>query len=116
MTMTTNSFLPFHFQTLDSAIELLLPCEENQQLRIQEIGSEWFGREEKRFSLGLADSEIDLLNTLAGESCLVSNTMLEVLFLAEMYQAITDGNYTPLLYKDGATPTHSPELHARLEG
>ena len=108
MTMTTNSFLPFHFQTLDSAIELLLPCEENQQLRIHEIGNKWFGREEKRFSLGLADSEINLLNKLAGESCLVSNTMLEVLFLAEMYQAITDGKYTPLLYKDGATPTHSP--------
>ena len=69
-----------------------------------------FGRQEKRFSLGLADSEINLLNTLAGESCLVSNTMLEVLFLAEMYQAITDGNYTPLLDKDGATPTHSPAV------
>lgn len=107
MTMTTNIFLPFHFQTLDSAIELLLPHgEQRHQLQIHEIGNEWFGREEKRFSHSLPDSEINLLNTLAGESCLVSNTMLEVLFLAEMYQAITDGKYTPLLYKEKTTLTH----------
>ncbi|NQX62399.1 FAD:protein FMN transferase [Paenibacillus qinlingensis] len=109
MTMKPNTFLPFHFQTLDSAIELLLPHgEQRQQLQIHEIGNEWFGREEKRFSLSLPDSEINLLNTLAGESCLVSNAMLEVLFLAEMYQAITDGKYTPLLYKEKTTLTHMP--------
>ncbi|OAS17392.1 FAD:protein FMN transferase [Paenibacillus oryzisoli] len=109
MTMPTNAFLPFHFQTMDSAIELLLPLgEQQQQLRIHEIGNEWFGREERRFSHRHPDSEINLLNTLAGESCLVSNAMLEVLFLAEMYQALTDGNYTPLLYKGETTLTHSP--------
>ncbi|NOU66454.1 hypothetical protein GC096_20650 [Paenibacillus sp. LMG 31461] len=109
MTMTTGTFLPFHFQTLDSAIELLLPYgEQRQQLRIHEIGNEWFGREEKRFSHSLPESEINLLNTLAGESCLVSNAMLEVLFLAEMYQAITDGKYTPLLYKEQPSLTHMP--------
>ncbi len=114
MTMTTNTFLPFHFQTLDSAIELLLPCgEQQQQLRIHEIGNEWFEREEKRFSHSLPDSEINLLNTLAGECCLVSNSMLEVLFLAEMYQAITDGKYTPLLYKEKTTLTRMPASTAQ---
>ncbi|KRF01666.1 hypothetical protein ASG89_25205 [Paenibacillus sp. Soil766] len=109
MTITTNTFLPFHFQTLDSAIELLLPHgEQRQQLQIHEIGNEWFRREEKRFSHNLPDSEINLLNTLAGESCLVSNAMIEVLFLAEMYQAITDGKYTPLLYKEGTISTYPP--------
>lgn len=110
MTKHTQTFLPFHFHTINSTIELLLPCEERQQLGIQDIVKDWFGREEKRFSSDLADSEINLLNTLAGESCLVSTPMLEVLFLAEMYQAITDGNYTPLLSIDSppGTPKQTP--------
>jgi thiamine biosynthesis lipoprotein len=93
----TNSFHSFHFQTMESDIELLLRCEEKDRTLIMKQAMDWFRGVESRFSPHLADSEINLLNTLAGENCMVSNTMLEVLFLAEMYQTITDGNYMPLL-------------------
>jgi thiamine biosynthesis lipoprotein len=107
MTQPPQAFLPFHFQTMDSAVTLLLPCEQSEHLRIHEIGTDWFGREDKRFGQERADSEINLLNTLAGESCLVSTPMMEVLFLAEMYQAITDGNYVPLRYRDAVSQTRT---------
>ncbi|MBP1964693.1 FAD:protein FMN transferase [Paenibacillus aceris] len=92
----TPSFHSFHFQALESEIELLLRCDEIDRTLITKLTDDWFRNVEKRFSPILADSEISLLNTLAGENCLVSNTMLEVLFLAEMYQAVTDGYYNPL--------------------
>lgn len=92
----TPSFHSFHFQALESEIELLLRCDEKDRTLITKLTDDWFRNVEKRFSPILADSEISLLNTLAGENCLVSNTMLEVLFLAEMYQAVTDGYYNPL--------------------
>ncbi|MGG1552915.1 FAD:protein FMN transferase [Paenibacillus ferrarius] len=91
-----QAYLPFHFHTMASDIELLLYCSEEDQSRIHHAGTDWFRRVDQRFNSELADSEINLLNTLAGESCLVSNQMLEVLFLAEMYHAVTDGNYSPL--------------------
>ncbi|GFZ80711.1 FAD:protein FMN transferase [Paenibacillus marchantiophytorum] len=93
----TPSFHSFQFQAIESNVELLLSCEEKDYAPIKKLATDWFHQTEKRFSRILADSEISLLNTLAGENCMVSNTMLEVLFLAEMYQAVTDGNYNPLL-------------------
>ncbi|NOV02896.1 FAD:protein FMN transferase [Paenibacillus planticolens] len=97
MEPTTPSFHSFHFHTQESEIELLLRCEEKERTLITKLTDDWFRHVEKRFNPMLADSEISLLNTLAGENCMVSNTMLEVLFLAEMYQAVTDGFYKPLL-------------------
>ncbi|MCY9659601.1 FAD:protein FMN transferase [Paenibacillus chondroitinus] len=95
------SFHSFHFQSLKAEIELLLRCEDKERTLITQLTDDWFRNVDKRFSPALADSEISLLNTLAGENCMVSNTMLEVLFLAEMYQAVTDGYYNPL-HAEGA--------------
>ncbi|KRE35436.1 FAD:protein FMN transferase [Paenibacillus sp. Soil724D2] len=99
MERITQYLHPFHFQTMESNIELLLRCEEKESTLIKKLAIDWFRSVEKRFSPYLADSEISLLNTLAGENCMVSATMLEVLFLAEGYQAITDGNFIPLQQK-----------------
>ncbi|NQX71492.1 FAD:protein FMN transferase [Paenibacillus alba] len=93
----TPSFYSFQFQAIESDVELLLSCEEKDHTHIKKLAIDWFQKVDKRFSLLLADSELSLLNTLAGENCMVSNTMLEVLFLAELYQAVTDGYYSPLL-------------------
>ncbi|MDQ0892344.1 thiamine biosynthesis lipoprotein [Paenibacillus sp. V4I9] len=99
MERITQYLHPFHFQTRESNIEMLLHCEEKDSTLIKKLAMDWFRSVEKRFSPNLADSEISLLNTLAGENCMVSSTMLEVLFLAEAYQEITNGNYIPLLQK-----------------
>lgn len=103
MEQIKQSLHPFHFQTREFDVELLLLCEENDSALIKKLAIDWFRSVEKRFNPYLADSEISLLNTLAGENCRVSTTMLEVLFLAEAYQAITDGNYMPLLQKGTST-------------
>lgn len=99
MERITQYLHPFHLQTMESNIEMLLHCEEKESTLIKKLAIDWFRSVEKRFSPYLADSEIRLLNTLAGENCMVSTTMLEVLFLAEAYQKITAGNYDPLLQK-----------------
>ncbi|TXK82629.1 FAD:protein FMN transferase [Paenibacillus sp. N3.4] len=105
----TSSLQTFHFNTMGSDIEMLLRCENQDTSLIEKIAFDWFHNVEKRFSHLLADSEISLLNTLAGEHCMVSNTMLEVLFLAETYQAVTDGIYTPLLQNGmSSTPESAP--------
>ena len=113
MERITQYLHPFHFQTRESNIEMLLHCEENESTLIKKLAIDWFQSVEKRFSPYLADSEISLLNTLAGENCMVSSTMLEVLFLAETYQAITDGNYIPLLQK--GTPMGLEKAPASLK-
>lgn len=104
MELIPPSFHSFHFHALESEIELLLRCDEKDRTLITKITDDWFRDVRKRFSPLLASSEISLLNTLAGENCMVSNTMLEVLFLAEMYQALTDGYYNPLLHKGSQAP------------
>ncbi|MFD0694615.1 FAD:protein FMN transferase [Paenibacillus sp. GCM10027628] len=93
----TDSFHPFYLQAMQADIELLLRCEDKDVYFIEKMAADWFHSVEKRFSRLLEGSEINQLNTLAGENCLVSNTMLEVLFLAETYQAMTDGHYMPLM-------------------
>ncbi|MEW9701008.1 FAD:protein FMN transferase [Paenibacillus sp. SI8] len=107
------SFHPFHFQALQSNIELLLRCEDKDVPIIEKVTMDWFRSVEKRFSRLHDNSEISLLNTLAGENCMISNTMLEVLFLAEAYQTATNGNYIPL-QQDGAVnaPSAPPSLLA----
>jgi thiamine biosynthesis lipoprotein len=113
MERITQSLHPFHFQTMESTIEMLLHCEEKASPLIKQQAMDWFRGVEQRFSPNLAESEISLLNTLAGENCLISSTMLEVLFLAEAYQAITDGNYIPLLQK--GAPVGLEKVPATLE-
>jgi FAD:protein FMN transferase len=109
----TEFFHPFHFQAMQSDIELLLRCENKDAHNIEKIAFDWFRSVEKRFSHLLADSEISLLNTLAGENCMISNTMLEVLYLAETFQAATSGNYIPLLQNGAASV--SSDSHSLLE-
>ncbi|UJF32868.1 FAD:protein FMN transferase [Paenibacillus hexagrammi] len=95
MELVTESFHPFRFQALQVDIELLLRCEDKDALIIEKLAVDWFRSAEKRFNRSLAESEINLLNTLAGEKCKVSNTMLEVLHLVEAYHTITAGGFLP---------------------
>lgn len=59
----------------------------------------WFRRQEERFSRFLPDSELTHLNNLAGEICLVSDAMLEVVTLSEKYRQETGGLFHPLIMK-----------------
>ncbi|MDF2653316.1 MAG: hypothetical protein K0Q73_9121 [Paenibacillus sp.] len=88
MEQIKQSLHPFHFQTREFDVELLLLCEENDSALIKKLAIDWFRSVEKRFNPYLADSEISLLNTLAGENCRVSTTLLEVLFLAEAFEPL----------------------------
>ena len=48
-------------------------------------------------SAGLRGSELSHLNLLAGERCMVSATMLELLTLADAYRQLTDGIFNPFI-------------------
>lgn len=60
---------------------------------------DWFEFAEERFSRFRPQSELSYLNRSAGRICMVSETMLEVLLLAESYRKRTDGMFNPLILK-----------------
>lgn len=57
----------------------------------------WFEYAEQRFSRFRPDSELSRLNRQGGQLSLISESMLEVLQLAEVYRKLTDGILSPLM-------------------
>jgi thiamine biosynthesis lipoprotein len=90
-------FHRLHFHALHTNVDLLIRAESDEIAVIERMSIEWFREAEARFSRKLPDSELNLLNTLAGERCKVSDRMLEVLALAETYRRITHSAYNPLI-------------------
>jgi thiamine biosynthesis lipoprotein len=93
----SEMFHRFHFQALNTKVELLIWAESQEIVVIERLAVEWFRDTEARFSLDNPDSELHLLNTLAGERCKVSDMMLEVLTLTETYRKVTKSAYNPLV-------------------
>lgn len=87
------------FRAMNTNIEVIYEAGEDLAEEIANIAEDWFRRTEERFSRFLPNSELSRLNRLAGERCLVSDAMLEVLQLAAGYRAATNGIFDPLLLR-----------------
>lgn len=87
----------FPFRAMNTKMELTLADMEEKTADLVTFAQNWFHHVEERFSRFLPESELSHLNRLAGERCMVSDTMLEVVHLAEMYRQMTHGIFDPLL-------------------
>jgi thiamine biosynthesis lipoprotein len=96
------------FQALNTKVDLLILTEPDKIPIIERLAKDWFQNAEARFSRSSSDSELSLLNTLAGERCKVSDVMLEVLALAEKYREATGSVYNPLEVTD-------PSIHLTID-
>ncbi|UJF34719.1 FAD:protein FMN transferase [Paenibacillus hexagrammi] len=86
------------FRGMNTDIEAQLdPWEKTQPFDVHPVQA-WFERSESRFSRFRPDSELSNLNDRAGERCLVSAPMLNVLELSDYYQKLTSGLFTVFLY------------------
>jgi thiamine biosynthesis lipoprotein len=95
--IVNESLHHYRFKAMNTNIEIIFESREKDINHMQSFAFQWFANVEARFSRFKAESELNHLNRLAGESCMVSNTMLEVIHLAEMYRQMTDGLYDPLI-------------------
>ncbi|MEB3100064.1 FAD:protein FMN transferase [Ferviditalea candida] len=89
----------FRFRAMNTEIEAFVFCTEEQVAPTQRLVFDWFQAAERRFSRFLPASELSYLNRLTGQTCLVSEAMLEVLLLAESYTRLTEGIFQPLILK-----------------
>jgi thiamine biosynthesis lipoprotein len=87
----------FPFRAMNTQLELTFVDMEEETAMLVTFAHNWFQHVEERFSRFLPESELSHLNRLAGECCMVSDTMLEVVHLAEMYRQLTQGIFDPLL-------------------
>lgn len=87
----------FTFRSMNTTVETALDCDPGLAGVIEEETRDWFGFVEERFSRFRADSELSRINRLPGDPVLISDTMLEVLLLAEAYRLATDGIFQPLV-------------------
>jgi thiamine biosynthesis lipoprotein len=85
------------FRAMNTQIEVLFQASGDAAPVMEETAEAWFRSAEERFSRFLPSSELSHLNRLAGERCLVSDAMLEVLRLAEAYLRKTNGIFNPFL-------------------
>jgi thiamine biosynthesis lipoprotein len=82
---------------MNTEVEVTLSGGKEDTARLAELARSWFRSTEERFSRFRPDSELSHLNRLAGECCLVSDPMLEVLLLAQSYTELTGGIFNPLI-------------------
>jgi thiamine biosynthesis lipoprotein len=87
----------FLFRAMNTKVELTYWSLDEATAEIEAFTKNWFRYVEERFSRFLPESELSHLNRLAGDRCMVSETMLEVVHLAEMYRQLTNGIFDPLL-------------------
>jgi thiamine biosynthesis lipoprotein len=87
----------YHFRAMNTKIELTLDDLEEENAHLAAFAIQWFKNVEERFSRFLPESELSHLNRLSGELCMVSDKMLEVVQLAEMYRQMTKGIFNPFL-------------------
>jgi thiamine biosynthesis lipoprotein len=90
-----ESLYSFRFSAMNTTIDCSLQCAPERSGELEDLARSWFDRTEKRFSRFRPDSELSHLNRLAGERCMVSRAMLEVLMLAETYRRLTEGVFDP---------------------
>ena len=96
--VTTPSLYSFSFSAMNTTVSCTFLCEnEEHAADLERLTQQWFGHIENRFSRFLPESELSHLNLLAGERCMVSATMLELLTLADTYRQLTDGTFNPFI-------------------
>jgi thiamine biosynthesis lipoprotein len=94
---TNGTLHQFLFRAMNTNMEIVVWCRERDIPDIETFTRGWFSSAEQRFSRFRGDSELSHLNRLAGERCMVSDAMLEVLLLAETYRQSTGGAFDPLI-------------------
>jgi thiamine biosynthesis lipoprotein len=87
----------FVIKAMNTEVELIFWSLDEAAAEIEAFAKNWFRYVEERFSRFIPESELSHLNRLAGDRCMVSETMLEVVHLAEMYRQMTNGMFDPLL-------------------
>jgi thiamine biosynthesis lipoprotein len=93
-----NRLHHIRFRAMNTQIQAILADSRKEDAQsLDVLVRNWFGRQEERFSRFLPDSELTHLNNLAGEICLVSGDMLEVVMLSETYRQETGGLFNPLV-------------------
>ncbi len=96
--VTNPSLYSFSFGAMNTQVSCTFLCEnEEHAADLERLTQQWFGHIENRFSRFLPESELSHLNLLAGERCMVSATMLELLTLADAYRQLTDGIFNPFI-------------------
>ncbi|WP_274654533.1 FAD:protein FMN transferase [Paenibacillus humicola] len=87
----------FRFKAMNTSVECALQCPASQRGELELLARDWFGTAERRFSRFRPDSELSHLNRLAGERCMISAAMTDVLQLAHEYTEITEGLFDPFV-------------------
>ncbi len=85
------------FHAMNTWIEVKFQAAENEAENLILLAKNWFETVEQCFSRFRANSELCYLNRSAGETCMVSDPMLEVLQLAELYRIKTDHIFEPFV-------------------
>ncbi|WP_248928120.1 FAD:protein FMN transferase [Paenibacillus hamazuiensis] len=93
----SGDFHTFQFRAMNTRIDMAFYCKSEQAARLEETAAHWFQNTEERFSRFREQSELSHLNRLAGERCMVSDAMMEVLRLADAYRELTGGAFDPLI-------------------
>lgn len=92
------SLFTFSFGAMNTTVSCTFLCENGEDAaELERLTRQWFSHIENRFSRFLPESELSHLNLLAGERCMVSATMLELLTLAGTYRQVTDGIFNPFI-------------------
>lgn len=85
------------FNAMNTWIEVKFQAAESEAENLILLAKNWFETVEERFSRFRENSELCNLNRSAGEICMVSDPMLEVLQLAELYRIKTDHIFDPFV-------------------
>jgi thiamine biosynthesis lipoprotein len=92
-----ESLQKFQLKAMNTNIDLMLWMDDAVKPSIKSFAENWFHSTEDRFSRFRPKSELNHLNQLAGERCLVSREMLEVLLLSDSYRSLTEGVFDPFI-------------------
>ncbi|SEO51148.1 FAD:protein FMN transferase [Paenibacillus sp. OV219] len=88
----------FRTTAMNTQIELKFATEQGARVRgIARFAEDWFQKTELRFTRFREVSELSRLNQRIGERCMLSDAMLEVLLLAELYRSETGGIFDPCM-------------------
>lgn len=93
----TEAYHLYSLRAMNTLIEIVYYGTKRKAREAHAMSVQWFKDVEQRFSRFLPSSELSELNQLSGYRCFVSEPMLEVVTLADLYQEETNGLFHPLL-------------------
>ena len=92
--MNERTLQVFRFRAMNTNIEAILQCANEQVKQMGASLVNGFEYAERRFSRFLPDSELQYVNSRAGEICMISQDMLDVLQLADSCSKRTNGIFS----------------------